>query len=114
MQYLHAAEKLRDSWSRDVKTKEQSNVLSAKKTRERIKVGKQDKDRIKEQNSLMKKEDSILRTVKGRVVRIAKCTEDETLRALSVMKRINIINAMSGNTGTQCSTGTKTKCNRKD
>lgn len=35
MQLLNAAEKVRNSWSRDVKTKEESNALSAKKTREK-------------------------------------------------------------------------------
>lgn len=55
----------------------------------------------------------LLRTVKGRAIKIANCTGKETLRALSAMKRINIINAMSGNTGTQCPE-TQTKCsNRK-
>lgn len=48
MQVLNAAEKVRDSWSRNVKTKEQNNALSAKKTRQRMKAGRQGKDRIKE------------------------------------------------------------------
>lgn len=47
-----------------------------------------------------------MRTVKDKVAKTANWTENETLRALSVKRRIKVINAMSGNTGTQCPTET--------
>lgn len=75
------------------------------------KLEEKTKTRLKNKISYSRRKRALLRTVKDRVAKTANWIENETLRSLSVKRRINIINAMSGNTGTQCPTETQTKWN---